>query len=97
MQRYRHLVPKHNTYKACKDYIFVLLRNTFAKTLNIMKKGTRYLLAILACIVILFIYVVFQETIARGMLVAVLFVFAMRFVWKKIVGPKKEEDGETQK
>jgi hypothetical protein len=97
MQRYRHLVPKHNTYKACKDWPLELKRNTFAKTLNSMKKGTRYLLAILACIVILFVYVVFQETIARGMLVAVLFVFAMRFVWKKIVGPKKEEDGETQK
>ena len=60
-----------------------------------MKKGTRYLLAILACIVIFFIYVIFQETIAMGMLVAVLFVFAMRFVWKKSVGPKKEEDGEN--
>lgn len=46
---------------------------------------------------IVFIYVIFQETIAMGMLVAVIFVCAMRFVWKKIVGPKIEEDGETQK
>lgn len=62
-----------------------------------MKKGIRYLLAVLACIVIFLIYGMFQETVARGMLVALLFVWLMRLVWKKIVGPKKEEDGEAQK
>ena len=56
-----------------------------------MKKGTRYLLAVVACFAIFVLYVICQMVIAKGMLVTVLFMGAMAAAWKAIVGAKKEE------
>lgn len=56
-----------------------------------MKKGTRYLLAVVACFAIFVLYVICQMVIAKGMLVTVLFMGAMAAAWRAIVGTKKEE------
>lgn len=56
-----------------------------------MKKGTRYLLAIVACFAIFVLYVICQMVIAKGMLVTVLFMGAMAAAWKAIVGNKREK------
>ena len=50
-----------------------------------MKKGTRYLLALTACIGIFALWVVFQMYVAKGTLVGVLFCGAMFGAWKAIV------------
>ena len=60
-----------------------------------MNKGTRYLVAIIACMAIFALWIVFQMCVAKGMLVAVIFCSAMVGTWKEIVGTKKENDGET--
>lgn len=61
-----------------------------------MNKGTRYLVAIIACMAIFALWIVFQMYVAKGMLVAVIFCSAMLGTWKAIVGTKKENDGETK-
>lgn len=61
-----------------------------------MNKGTRYLLAFIACALIFIVYIIFQEEVAKGMLVSVFFVGAMIATWKAIVGTKKDKDGETK-
>lgn len=61
-----------------------------------MKKGTRYLLAVVACFAIFVLYVICQMVIAKGMLVTVLFMGAMAAAWKAIVGNKKGEGSDEK-
>lgn len=61
-----------------------------------MKKGTRYLLAIISCFTIFVLYVICQMVIAKGMLITVLFMGAMAAVWKAIVGNKKGDGSEDK-
>lgn len=62
-----------------------------------MKKGTRYLLALAACIGIFVLWVVFQMYVAKGTLVGVLFCGAMFGAWKAIVhGGENATDDKTQ-
>lgn len=61
-----------------------------------MKKGTRYLLAVVACFAIFVLYVICQMVIAKGMLVTVLFMGAMAVAWKAIVGTKNGECSEEK-
>ena len=62
-----------------------------------MKKGTRYLLALAACIGIFVLWVVFQMYVAKGTLVGVLFCGAMFGAWKAIVhGGENDADDKTQ-
>lgn len=55
-----------------------------------MNKGTRYLVAIITCIAIFALWVVFQLFVAKGVLVGVIFCSAMVAAWKGIVGTKKQ-------
>ena len=68
-----------------------------------MKKASRYFLALLICIGIFALWIVFQMYVAKGALVGILFCSAMFSVWKAIVRgdevpvkePKEEEHSET--
>lgn len=51
-----------------------------------MNKGTRYIWAIIACIAIFALWVVFQMCVAKGVLIGVIFCGAMVGTWKPIVG-----------
>lgn len=62
-----------------------------------MNKGTRYLLAIMACIAIFVLWVIFQMFVAKGVLIGIIFCSAMVGTWKAIVGTKRENDGKTQR
>lgn len=57
---------------------------------SIMNKGARYLVAIITCIAIFALWVVFQLFVAKGVLVGVIFCSAMVAAWKGIVGTKKQ-------
>ena len=59
----------------------------------VMKKATRYLLALAVCIGIFALWIVFQMYVAKGTLVGVLFCGAMFGAWKAIVnGGEKDKD-----
>ena len=62
-----------------------------------MNKGTRYLLAIIACVAIFALWVIFQMFVAKGVLIGIIFCSAMVGTWKAIVGTKRENDGKTQR
>ena len=62
-----------------------------------MNKGTRYLLAIIACVAIFALWVIFQMFVAKGVLIGIIFCSTMVGTWKAIIGTKRENDGKTQR
>lgn len=51
-----------------------------------MDKNTRYLVAIIVCVGLFALWIVFQAFVAKGTLVAVLFCGAIVGAWKAITG-----------
>ena len=51
-----------------------------------MDKNTRYLVAIIVCVGIFALWIVFQAFVAKGTLVAVIFCGAIVCAWKAITG-----------
>lgn len=54
-----------------------------------MSKGKRYLLALLACMAIFALWVIFQVFVAQGTLIGIIFCGAMVATWKAITKYRK--------
>lgn len=61
-----------------------------------MKKGTRYLVAFIACSAIFALWVTFQLYVAKGVLIGVIFCSAIFGTWKAIVGSNKHDNGKPE-
>ena len=57
-----------------------------------MKKGYRYLTAILVCAAIFVLWILCQMYIVKGTLIGVIFCGSMVGAWKAIVNGKSDED-----
>lgn len=61
-----------------------------------MNKGTRYLLAFIACTAIFALWVIFQMYVAKGILIGIIFCSAIVGTWKAIVGSNKKDNGKPE-